>query len=128
MNEVWTCRIGVVSSLQGVADGELLIRTFVFVFGADIKTAGTASLLVSLPMVAVRVLRYCASGGHAAKGAVRHVGVPMAVGSLAGAILGTGLVGWIDIRLLKLVLGVVLAVSALRMWRAQMGRAGAVDR
>jgi uncharacterized protein len=112
----------------GVAGGELVIPTFVFGFGADINAAGTASLLVSLPMVAVGVLRYRASGGYAAKGAVRHVGVPMAVGSLAGAILGAALVGWVDIRLLKSVLGVVLAVSALRMWRAQMGRDGAVDR
>ena len=88
-----------------------------FVFGADIKTAGTASLLVSLPTVAVGVFRYRASGGYAAQESVRHVGLPMALGSLAGASLGAGLVGWVDVRMLKAVLAVVLAVSALRMWR-----------
>src|SRR5215207_5773494 len=41
--------IGMVSSLLGVAGGELIIPTLVFAFGAGIKTAGTASLLVSLP-------------------------------------------------------------------------------
>ena len=48
--------IGLVSSLLGVAGGELIIPTLVFGFGMDIKAAGTASLLVSLPTVAVGVL------------------------------------------------------------------------
>ena len=54
--------IGLVSSLLGVAGGELIIPTMVFAFGADIKTAGTASLLISLPTVAVGVLRYAGGG------------------------------------------------------------------
>lgn len=44
--------IGTVSSLLGVAGGEIIIPTLVYAFGADIRTAGTASLLVSLPTVA----------------------------------------------------------------------------
>jgi len=39
--------IGLVSSVLGVAGGELIVPTLVFGFGADIKTAGTASLLIS---------------------------------------------------------------------------------
>jgi uncharacterized protein len=120
--------IGVVSSLLGVAGGELLIPTFVFVFGADIKTAGTASLLVSLPTVAVGVFRYRASGGYAAQESIRRIGLPMALGSLAGASLGAGLVGWVDVRVLKAVLAVVLAVSALRMWRGRHAPPPAVAR
>ena len=56
--------IGLVSSLLGVAGGEVIIPTFVFAYGADIKTAGTASLLVSLPTVAVGVARYAHRGGY----------------------------------------------------------------
>src|SRR5215217_5292936 len=41
--------IGLVSSLLGVAGGELIIPTLIFAFGADIRAAGTASLLISLP-------------------------------------------------------------------------------
>jgi uncharacterized membrane protein YfcA len=33
--------IGLVSSILGVAGGELLVPTMMFIFGADIKTAGT---------------------------------------------------------------------------------------
>jgi uncharacterized membrane protein YfcA len=57
--------IGLVSSLLGVAGGELIIPTLVFAFGADIKTAGTGSLLVSLPTVIVGVLRYASHGAFA---------------------------------------------------------------
>ena len=101
-----------VSSLLGVAGGELLIPTFVFIFGADIKSAGTASLLVSLPTVLVGVLRYRAQGGYAARETLRDIGLPMALGSLVGAVLGTRLVGWIDVALLKALLGIVLGISA----------------
>jgi uncharacterized protein len=37
--------VGVVSSMLGVAGGELLIPALMFVFGCDIKVAGTCSLV-----------------------------------------------------------------------------------
>jgi uncharacterized membrane protein YfcA len=51
-------RIGLVSSRLGVDGGEVIIPTLVFAYGADIKTAGIASLLVSQPTVAVGIARY----------------------------------------------------------------------
>src|SRR5215213_8506018 len=56
--------IGLVSSLIGVAGGELIIPTLVFAFGAGIKTAGTAGVLNSLPTV-VGVLRHRRVGSFA---------------------------------------------------------------
>src|SRR5260370_21020614 len=50
--------IGLVSSVLGVAGGELLIPTLIFVFGADIRTAGSASILISLGVVAIGLWRY----------------------------------------------------------------------
>ncbi len=50
--------IGLVSSLLGVADDELIIPTLLFAFGAGTKTAGTASLLINLPTVAVGIARH----------------------------------------------------------------------
>ena len=111
--------IGIVSSLLGVAGGELLIPTFVFIFGADIKTAGSASLLVSLPTVAVGVLRYRSNRRYELADPVQRVGLPMAVGSLVGATLGARLVGWVDVRALKAILAAVLAISASRLWPVQ---------
>jgi uncharacterized membrane protein YfcA len=76
--------IGLVSSLLGVAGGELIIPTLVFAFGADIKTAGTASLLVSIPTVAVGILRYAGHGAFADRQALIETVAPMSLGSLVG--------------------------------------------
>jgi uncharacterized membrane protein YfcA len=50
--------IGVIASLLGVAGGEFLIPTLVLLFGADIKLAGSLSLVVSLPTMLVGFTRY----------------------------------------------------------------------
>ena len=63
------------------------------------------------------ILRYRAQGAYAAREALRDIGLPMALGSLVGAVLGTRLVGWIDVALLKALLGIVLGISAIRLWR-----------
>jgi uncharacterized protein len=71
--------IGLVSSLLGVAGGELIIPTLVFVFGAGIKTAGTASLLVSLPTVAVGVLRHRRLGSFTDRSDLTQTVAPMGI-------------------------------------------------
>jgi uncharacterized membrane protein YfcA len=38
--------VGTISSLMGVAGGEFIIPILIFIFGADIRTAGTASVLI----------------------------------------------------------------------------------
>jgi uncharacterized membrane protein YfcA len=111
--------IGLMSSLLGVAGGELIIPTLVFGFGADIKTAGTASLIISLPTVAVGLARYAQRGAFADRAPLGKTVVPMGVGSVVGAFIGGLLVGIIPAAALKLVLGVVLNVSALRIFRGR---------
>jgi len=97
--------IGLVSSLLGVAGGELIIPSFVFAFGAPITIAGSASLVVSLPTVAVGVVRYVRRGGYGDRAALRETVLPMAIGSVIGAFLGGLLVGLVAPALLKLGLG-----------------------
>jgi uncharacterized protein len=109
--------IGLVSSLLGVAGGELLIPTFLFVFGADIKAAGTASLLVSLPTVLLGIVRYRQRGGYSHRADITRTMAPMAVGSVIGALLGGLLVGIVPQAVLKVVLGFILIVSAIRIFR-----------
>lgn len=110
--------IGLVSSLLGVAGGELLIPTLVFVFGVGVKPAGTASLLISLPTVATGVARHLRAGMYRDREAMRQTAAPMAAGSVIGALVGGALVGVISVAALKVLLGTVLIVSALRMARA----------
>jgi uncharacterized membrane protein YfcA len=108
--------IGTVSSLLGVAGGEVIIPTLVFAYGVDIKTAGTASLLVSLPTVLVGIMRHRRRGAYA-RPDVRQTVAPMGAGSIIGALIGGLLVGLVAVSLLKVLLGLVLIVSALRMFR-----------
>ena len=108
--------IGLVSSLLGVAGGELIIPTMVFAFGADIKTAGTASLLISLPTVAMGIFRYARRGAYAERGSLTKTVLPMGAGSVIGAIIGGLLVGIAPQSWLKLGLGIILMVSAFRIF------------
>jgi hypothetical protein len=54
--------IGTASTFLGVAGGELLIPTLIFVFGADIHTAGSAVLFISIPTVCMGLFRYSRIG------------------------------------------------------------------
>ncbi len=109
--------IGAVSSLLGVAGGELIIPTLVFVFGADIKTAGTASVLVSLPTVGVGVWRYAVAGAFTTRSDLTTLVGPMGLGSIVGAMVGGFLVPYVPARVLKLILAVILIGSAVRIFR-----------
>ena len=107
--------IGLVSSLLGVAGGELIIPSLVFAFGADIVLAGTCSVLVSLPTVAVGIGRYAARGAYARRDLAVLV-APMGAGSVVGALAGGLLVPYVPTQALKLVLGGILIVSAVRIF------------
>lgn len=109
--------IGTVSSLLGVAGGEIIIPTLVYAFGADIRTAGTASLLVSLPTVAAGLVRYGRQGAFADRRPLIETVVPMSVGSVAGAGAGGVLAGLVPAQLLKVLLGAILILSAVKIFR-----------
>lgn len=109
--------IGVVSSLLGVAGGEMIIPTLVFGFGADIKAAGTASLIISVPTVLMGLWRQAASGLRPTAEEVASTVVPMSAGSIAGALMGAFLVVYAPGAALKVLLGLVLIWSAVRLGR-----------
>jgi uncharacterized protein len=108
--------IGLVSSLLGVAGGELIIPIMVFAFGADIKTAGTASLIISLPIVAMGIFRYARQGAFADQDSLVKTVLPMGGGSISGAVIGGLLVGLAPQSWLKLGLGIILMISAFRIF------------
>lgn len=111
------CLIGIVSSLLGVAGGELLIPTFVLLFGADIKLAGTLSLAVSTPTIAVALWRL--QGTAAWREAVnqRRLLLWMSLGSILGALLGALSFGAVPVLALSVLLAAILAASAIKLYR-----------
>lgn len=117
--------IGLVSSLLGVAGGEMIIPTLIFGFGLDIRTAGTASLIISLPAVTVGVLRHARAGGYRDRGALLGIGAPMAVGSVLGAMAGAALLPFVPVAALKLLLGVILLLSSVKLWHKGAAKAAA---
>ncbi|MFF3604368.1 sulfite exporter TauE/SafE family protein [Streptomyces sp. NPDC002463] len=109
--------IGVVAAIMGVAGGELLIPTIVLLFGEAIKTAGSLSLLVSLPTMLVAFARYSRDGSFAVLGANIRFTALMAAGSIAGAVLGGLLLGVFPDAVLIPALAVILLVSAAKLAR-----------
>ncbi|WP_455362246.1 sulfite exporter TauE/SafE family protein [Streptomyces sp. SYSU K21746] len=109
--------IGVVAAIMGVAGGELLIPTIVLLFAVDIKTAGSLSLLVSLPTMLVAFARYSRDGSFAVLGASLRFTLVMITGSIAGAVLGGLLLGVFSDLVLIPVLAVILLVSAVKLAR-----------
>jgi uncharacterized membrane protein YfcA len=110
--------IGAVAALLGVAGGELLIPTLMLVYGADIRSAGTASLMISIVTVLSGLLRYGRLAALPSIRSFRTVAVPMGLGSIAGAVIGALLVGLLPVGGLKVLLGAVLIAAASKpLWR-----------
>ncbi|HMO54346.1 MAG TPA: TSUP family transporter [Tepidiformaceae bacterium] len=112
--------IGTISTLLGVAGGELLIPTFVFIFGADVKSAGTASLVVSVPVVLTGVIRHSFAGRYKRREDLLSIAIPMGVASVIGAVVGGMLASSAPSNALKVLLGLILVASAVHMWRARV--------
>ena len=108
--------IGLVSSVLGVAGGELIIPTLIFGYGMDAKSAGTASLLVSLPTVLIGVARYLKQSAFKDREEITQTIVPMGIGSLIGALIGGLIVGIVPTAWLKISLGIILNISAFRIF------------
>jgi uncharacterized protein len=108
--------IGLVSSVLGVAGGELLIPALIFVFGADIKTAGSVSILISLGVVLMGLWRYWQINALPHGGGIQRITLAMSAGSVIGAILGSLALGYAPTELLKLVLGTVLIAAAAKTY------------
>ena len=107
--------IGLVSSILGVAGGELLIPTMMFVFGADIKTAGTASIVISVCVVTSGLWRYWRLGAIETRLGARRIVSAMSAGSLIGAALGGIAVAFAPVVAIKAILGCVLIAAAAKV-------------
>jgi uncharacterized membrane protein YfcA len=115
--------IGLVSSLLGVAGGELLIPSLMFIFGADIKTAGTASLVISLAIVATGIWRYGRIGAIPRGRGPQRITIAMGLGSILGSLVGGLAAAAAPMMALKILLALVLlAAAAKTLWERSPSR------
>lgn len=115
--------IGIFASVLGVAGGELLIPTLILLFGCDVKLAGSLSLAVSLPTMLVGFARYSQDKSFAVLARNRGFLIAMGLGSVAGAFLGSLLLGIVRAEVLLPLLALLLAGSSVKIW--QQGRSAA---
>lgn len=116
--------IGTIATVLGVAGGELIIPTLVLLFGIPIKAAGTTSLLISIPTMLVGLARYRASGQFRGMAEVHRIVVPVGLGTVVGSAAGGLLIAYAPAQGVKVLLGVVLIASALRVFKVrEVGRA-----
>jgi uncharacterized protein len=114
--------IGIVSTLLGVAGGELIIPALVLVFAVPIKAAGTLSLLISIPTIIVGLARHSARGAFKGLSDLRHLIVPMGIGTILGGLVGGAVVVFVPTGAVKLLLGSVLIASAVKVFAVDRRR------
>jgi len=108
--------IGFISSLLGVAGGELIIPTLILVFGVDAKLAGTISMMISLPTMLIGIYRHAHNKVYNDKSDFPTLVLPMGIGSIIGAFLGASLVVYVSSNSIKLILGCLLIFSAIKLF------------
>ncbi|MDI6708473.1 MAG: sulfite exporter TauE/SafE family protein [Candidatus Thermoplasmatota archaeon] len=105
--------IGVVCGALGVAGGELRIPIFMYVFSLPIKSAGTASLLVSIPAVLSGAFKHIKMGHLNREGKI--ICIAMGVPAMIGAFLGASMLGIVSEDFLKILLGIILLAATVRV-------------
>jgi uncharacterized protein len=108
--------IGAISSVLGVAGGEVIIPTLVFGYGVPIKTAGSLSMLISLPTVLTGIARHARAEAFADRLVMRGIVVPMALAAAIGAVIGSVLAIYVASGFIKMMLGVLLIWSAWKVF------------
>ena len=117
--------IGAISSILGVAGGEVIIPTLVFGYGIAVKTAGSLSMLISVPTVLTGIVRHARAGAFTDRMVMRDIVVPLGLASALGAVIGGVLAIYVAGGLIKAMLGALLIWSAWKVF-AKDGRHAAV--
>jgi uncharacterized membrane protein YfcA len=92
----------------------------IFVFGAAVRVAGSATPFVSISTVCMGLWRYSRLGLLPSRRILLRVGLPTGVESLVGAAAGGAFAGSIPAEMLKTLLGLVLIAAAFKaFWRKE---------
>lgn len=74
-------------------------------------------MLISVPIVIAGITRHVMSGHFRSRSMLTYLVLPMSIGSAFGAVAGGYMAAWAPSDALRIVLAVILAVSALKlMW------------
>jgi len=101
--------IAVASGALGVAGGEMRIPALMYLFAVPVKTAGTISLIATIPTVAAGAVTY-RKLGHIPN-SVLALSLLMGVGSIAGVFAGASLLPFVNKHTMKSLLGLLLLVA-----------------
>lgn len=106
--------IGIICGLLGVAGGEYRIPVLMFLFGLGLRSAGTISLFVSLPTIAVALAKHIKNGFFLKQ----DIGISLSMGicSVIGAYYGAAFHDAINETLLKVFFGFILIAATVRMF------------
>ena len=101
--------IAAASGALGVAGGEMRIPALMYLFAMPVKTAGTISLIASIPTVAAGAVAYRRLGHITNR--VLVLSLLMGAGSIIGVLIGAALLPLVDEHTLKALLGLILLVA-----------------
>ena len=97
---------------MGVVGGELLIPTITVLYALDVKLAGSLSLLVCLPTMAVAFLRYSRDLAFVVLRQERGFIAWLAFGSILGTVVGGLALGLVPSGVIVPIVVVLLLASA----------------
>jgi uncharacterized protein len=101
--------IATASGALGVAGGEMRIPALMYLFAVPVKTAGTISLIASIPTVAAGAFTYRKLGHIPNR--VLVLSLLMGVSSVAGVFAGASLLPFVNKHTMKSLLGLLLLVA-----------------
>lgn len=101
--------IAAASGALGIAGGEMRIPALMYLFAMPVKTAGTISLIASIPTVAAGAFTYRRLGHIPNR--VLVLSLLMGAGSIIGVLIGAALLPLVDKHTLRVLLGLILLVA-----------------
>jgi len=84
-----------------------------FLFGMDVKIAGTTSLLVSIPTIGSGLIKHQKMGHMNSYGVI--VAAYMGIATIIGSFIGASMVAEVSESALKIILGLILILATVRM-------------
>lgn len=105
--------VGIISGSIGVAGGEYRIPVLLYAFSLPIKVAGSASQLISLPTIAVALLKHRRERPFTRRALV--LSAVMGAPSLAGVALSSLLLAALNDELIRLVFVLILLYTIARL-------------